>query len=184
MKFDIKKFQTIKISNDLSNFKIIPDIINFIKKFNEELDLKIDEDIIVSIKYGKRLVINCEKSNLKKIHIEDFIEIADYNPIKKLFLFIGRKNPDFNMTFHWIIQNARRNNNVLVQLQSNFLTEKIENKFNDNNIIDEPIEIAKDILFKLRDNDFIYSKKYGFFVIGNSLNDIQNILEKIIEGNK
>jgi len=86
MKFDMKNFQTIKISNDLSNFNIIPDVINFIKKINEKLDLKIDEDLIVSIKYGKRLVINCESSNLKKIQFEDFIEIADYNPIKKLFL--------------------------------------------------------------------------------------------------
>jgi len=169
-----KSFQSIKISNEITNFKIIPDIIEIIKKLNEKLNFKIDEDIIISIKYGKRIVINCENSNLKKIQIDDFIEIADYNPIKKLFLIIGKHEPDFNMTFHWIIQNARREINVLIQLKTNLLINK-------KKIKDDSIEIAKDILLKFRDSNIVFTEKYGIFIIGNSLNEIQNIIDKLIE---
>jgi len=169
-----KSFQSIKISNEITNFKIIPDIIEIIKKLNEKLNFKIDEDIIISIKYGKRIVINCENSNLKKIQIDDFIEIADYNPVKKLFLIIGKHEPDFNMTFHWIIQNARREINVLIQLKTNLLINK-------KKIKDDSIEIAKDILLKFRDSNIVFTEKYGIFIIGNSLNEIQNIIDKLIE---
>ncbi len=169
-----KSFQSIKISNEITNFMIIPDIIELIKKLNEKLNFKIDEDIIISIKYGKRIVINCENSNLKKIQIDDFIEIADYNPVKKLFLIIGKHEPDFNMTFHWIIQNARREKNVLIQLKTNLLT-------NEKKIKDDSIEIAKDILLKFRDSNIVFTEKYGIFIIGNSLNEIQNIINKLIE---
>ena len=175
-----KSFQSIKISNEITNFMIIPDIIELIKKLNEKLNFKIDEDIIISIKYGKRIVINCENSNLKKIQLDDFIEIADYNPVKKLFLIIGKHEPDFNMTFHWIIQNARREINILVQLKNNLLINK--KKFNnEKKIKDDSIEIAKDILLKFRDSNIVFTEKYGIFIIGNSLNEIQNIINKLIE---
>ena len=55
MIIDNKTFQSIKISNEISNFKFIPEIIKLIKKINEKLNLKIDENKIISVKYGKRI---------------------------------------------------------------------------------------------------------------------------------
>ena len=183
MILDNKPFQSIKISNEISNFKIIPHLIELIKKLNEKLNFKADEDIIISIKYGKRIIINCKNSNLKKIQIDDFIEIADYNPVKKIFLIIGKHEPDFNMTFHWIIQNARKELNVLVQLKSNFLINKIKKKKYgyEKKITDNSIEIAKAILLKFRNSNTVYTEKYGIFIMGNNLNDIQNIIKRLIE---
>lgn len=180
-----KSFQSIKISNEISDSNIIPNVIDFIKKINEKLNFNINEDMIVSVKYGKRILINCEKSNLKEIEIDDFIEIADYNPIKKIFLTIGKHNPDFNMTLHWIILNAHREKNILVQLKSNF----IDNKLNKNKHVDEKkikensIELSKDILYKLRDSNSVYQEKYGIFIIGNNINEIEKLINNMIEGN-
>ena len=184
MIIDNKTFQSIKISNEISNFKFIPEIMKLIKKINEKLNLKIDENIIISVKYGKRIVINSKNSNLKKIKIDDFIEIVDYNPIKKLFLIIGVHEPDFNMTLHWIIQNARKKENLLVQLNSNLLINRIIKKKKygkEKQIPYNSIEIAKDILIKLRTSNTAYIENFGIFIIGNSINDIEIIINKLIE---
>ena len=183
MIIDNKTFQSIKISNEISNFKFIPEIIKLIKKINEKLNLKIDENIIISVKYGKRIVINSKNSNLKKIKIDDFIEIVDYNPIKKLFLTIGANEPDFNMTLHWIIQNARKKENLLVQLNSNLLINRIIKKKygKEKQIQYNSIEIAKDILIKLRTSNTTYIENFGIFIIGNNFNDIEIIINRLIE---
>ena len=128
-----KLFQTIKISNEISNYTLIPTIIQFIYNLNKKLNFKMDEDIIISIKHGKRIVINCKNSDLNNMKPEDFIEIVDYNPVKKIFLSIGPNHPDFYMTFHWLVQNARKEINILVQLKSNLLI----NKINKNNFKNE-----------------------------------------------
>lgn len=183
MIIDNKPFQSIKVSNEISNFKLISEIIKLIKKLNEKLNLKIDENIIISVKYGKRIVLNHKNSNLEKIQIDDFIEIVDYNPIKKLFLTIGTHEPDFNMTLHWIIQNARKKANLLVQLNSNLLINQIIKKKNEEEkqSPNNSIEIAKDILIKLRVSNTAYIENYGIFIIGNSFNDIEVIINKLIE---
>ena len=117
---------------------------------------------------------------------EDFIEIVDYNPVKKIFLSIGPNHPDFNMTFHWLVQNARKEINILVQLKSNLLINKINNNNfkNEKQIKENSIEITKDILIKLRKNNPIYLKNYGIFVIGDSFIDIEKIINELIEGAK
>ena len=182
MIFNNNMHQSIKMSNEISNFKIIPDVINIIKESNNKLNFSKDEDIIVSVKYGKRIVINCEKLNLKEIKRDDFLEIVDYNPIKKLFLVIGKHDPDLNMAIHWIVQNARREINILIQLKSNSLNNLFTNMYsNTKKYKDTPIEISKDILFKLRDKQIAYNEIYGIFIIGNNLKEIKNILNKLIE---
>ena len=173
-----KSYQSIKISSEISNFQLIPDLITFIYKINEKLKLQNNEYLIISVKYGKRIVINHKNLNINEIKIDDFIEIVDYNPIKKIFLSIGKYEPDFDMSFHWIIQNARKDVNILIQLYSNLLKKsKIENKKQNNN---KSIDIAKDILIKLRKSNSAYLDKFGIFIIGNSLNEIQENIRKIM----
>ena len=174
------RFQSIKLTNEISNFKLIPFMIEFIDKLNKKINFENNEDVIISIKYGKRIVINCKNSNLKKLRAEDFIEIIDYNPIKKILLTIGPNEPDFNMTLHWIILNARKEKNVLVQLISNsIMNELIKN--NKKQIENNSLEISKDILIKFRTSNIAFLRNYGIFIIGNNLNEVDNIILKMIE---
>ena len=175
-----KKFQSIKLSNEISNFNLIPNIIKIIGELNNKLNFESNEDIIISIKYGKRIVINCTNSNLKKMNANDFIEIVDYNPIKKVLLHLGPNQPDFNMTIHWIIQNARRDENVLIQLISNSLISKLNNN-NEKQIKNDSIEISKDILIKFRNSNLAIIKNYGIFIAANNLNEINSIINELLE---
>jgi hypothetical protein len=173
-------FQSIKLSNEISKFKLIPNMIKIIGELNKKLNFEDNEDIIISIKYGKRIVINCSNSNLKKMNYNDFIEIVDYNPIKKVLLLLGPNHPDFNMTLHWIIQSARRDTNVLVQLISNPLTNKLM-KNNEKQIKNNSIEISKDILIKFRNSNIAIIKNHGIFIIANNINEVNSIINKLIE---
>ena len=174
-----RHIKSVKLTNELSNFFLIPDIIKFIKELNEKINFKSDEDIIISIKYGKRIVVNNSNLNLNNINPNDFVEIVDYNPLKNMFLTIGPNKPDFNMTIHWIIQNARRDKNVLVQIIRNNLIEI--NQYNKDKIKETSIEISKDILKKFRESDIIYTDKQEIFLIGNNLKEINLMINKKIE---
>ena len=114
---------------------------------------------------------------------DDFIEIIDYNPIKKIILTIGPREPDFNMTIHWIIQNARRETNVIIQLNSNLLIKKLIKKKDEieKNIQEISFEIAKDLLIKFRDKNIAYIKKFGIFIIGSNLKNMENIISRLFE---
>ena len=76
--------QTLFVSKEQSICPLIPDIVRFGKKIK---DLGLLEDTtaaVVSLKYGKRLIINGSSSNIGDIKIEDILEIVDYNPTKKI----------------------------------------------------------------------------------------------------
>jgi hypothetical protein len=173
------EIQSVKLSNEISKNKLIPEIIKFIRNIKEIIDSEKYEDIIVSIKYGKRIIINCDKTDFEKINSYDFIEIVDYDPLKNIILYIGPNKPDFNNTLHWIIQNARREINILVQIKNKKIDE-IEDKkqqYKKKN----SIEISKDILIQFRSNNIAYNKEKGIFIIGNNLNEMNTIINKLIE---
>ena len=88
------------------------------------------------------------------------------------------------MTLHWIIQNARKKENLLVQLNSNLLINRIIKKKKygkEKQIPYNSIEIAKEILIKLRTSNTVYIENFGIFIIGNSFNDIEIIINRLIE---
>ena len=173
------QIQSVKLSNELSNFFLIPDMIKFIKNICEKINLEKYNDLIISIKYGKRIVINNTNSDLKNIESVDFIEIVDYNPLKNIFLTIGPNKPDFNMSIHWIIQNARRDKNVLIQLIKTSYS-KIASD-NQKQIKKNSIEISKDILLKFRESNIVHKNDLGIFILGDNLKEMNLIISKIIE---
>lgn len=173
------QIQSVKLSNELSNFFLIPDMIKFIKNISEKINLEKYEDLIISVKYGKRIVINNTNSKLKNISPDDFIEIVDYNPLKKIFLTIGPNKPDFNMSIHWIIQNARRDKNVLIQLVKTSYSD-IESNIQ-KQIKNNSIEISKDILLKFRESNIVHKNDLDIFILGDNLKEMNLIISKIIE---
>ena len=68
------EIQTFYISKEKSKYPYIPNIIEMINKIK---DFKIgDTKIIISISFGKRMVINTNDTDLD---VESFIEIVDYD---------------------------------------------------------------------------------------------------------
>ena len=115
--------QTFFVSKEQSNCPLIPDIVRLGKKFEDLGLLKEDTEAIISLKYGKRLLINGSGSNLGEIKINDIIEIVDYDPVKKVTLTIGPKNPHVETPVHWLIHKARDDVNAIIHLKSVKLSE-------------------------------------------------------------
>ena len=61
--------QTFFVSKEQSNCPLIPDIVRLGKKFEDLGLIKEDTEGIISLKYGKRLLINGSGSNFREFRI-------------------------------------------------------------------------------------------------------------------
>ena len=81
-----------------------------------------------------------------------------------------------------MIHNARKDINIILQINNEDLLKKIINKYstiNDSSL--STIDITKEILKNLRKNKKIIIKNKGIFFVGNNLNEIINEIKKIGE---
>ena len=168
--------QTFFVSKEQSNCPLIPDIIRLGKNFE---DLGLLEDVttaIISLKYGKRLLINGSGSNLGEIKINDIIEIVDYDPVKKVTLAIGPKTPHAETPVHWLIHHARDDVNAIIHFKSVKLAEKLTKKLPATEEEKPPgtLELAKEVLKTLRTSKNIIIKNNGVLFVGNSLKEAED----------
>jgi len=175
-------FQTFFISTERSNCPLISNVIITCKKF-KEMGLLKDTTGIVSLSYGKRILINGSNADLKDIKREDILEIVDYDPAKKIVLAIGRIEPHIETPVHWIIQHARNDVKAIIQLNG----EKIIERFSKYLPVTEKeyppgtLELAKEILKMLRKSKRIAIKDRGVLFVGASLKEVNDLILKTYE---
>ena len=121
-------FQTFFVSKEESNCPLITDVVRFSKKYKELDFLQYITTVVISLGYGKRVLINGSKTNFGNINREDFLEIVDYDPVKKILLVIGANEPHIETPIHWIIQHARKDINAIMESNDDKLNEKILKK--------------------------------------------------------
>jgi len=176
-------FQTFYVSKEESNCLLISEIIKISKKI-KELDFfeKIDQ-IIISLRYIKRVLINANKSNFKDIKQEDFLEVVDYDPLKKVILLIGPKEPRIETPIHWMIHNSRTEINVIIQINDKTLAEKLEKKFptTEKDYPAGTLEQTKEILKVLRDSKIVIIKNQGVLFVENNTKNIEELFIKTFE---
>ena len=174
--------QTFFVSKEQSNCPLIPDIVRLCKKFEDLGLLKEDTEAIISLKYWKRLLINGSGSNLGEININDIIEIVDYDPVKKVTLTIGPKNPHVETPVHWLIHKARDDVNAIIHLKSVKLSEKLIKKLPSTDGEKPPgtLELAKEVLKTLRTNKKIIIKNNGVLFVGNNLKEAEDLILKFL----
>ena len=168
--------QTLFVSKEQSNCPLIPDIVRFGKKFKDLGLLDDTTAAVVSLKYGKRLLINGSSSNIGDIQIDDILEIVDYNPTKKIILAIGSKNPYIETPVHWLIHHARDDVNAVIHLNSEKLAEKLAKKLPTTEKEKPPgtFELAKEVLKILRTSKNLVIKNSGVLFVGNSLKEAED----------
>ena len=123
--------QTFFISRENINSPLIIEIIRIIKKLKDLESSKNITSLVISLGFGKRIIINAENTDFRNINKDDFVEIVDYDPVKSTILIIGRKEPHVETPVHWIIHNARNDINAIIQ----FYDERIFEKKNKTKII-------------------------------------------------
>ena len=176
-------FQTIFVSKEHSNCPLISNIVRLGKKL-KDLDI-LDQftSVIFSIKYGKRILINSNYTDLGKIKRENFLEIVDYNPINRILLAIGLGELLIETPVHWIIHHARKDVNVIVQINDERLIKKIVKKYPITKQ-EQPsgtLDLAKELLKTLRSADTIIIKNKGILFVGNNLKEVEIKVLKLYE---
>ena len=181
--FSNLKFQTFYTSKEVSACPLISDVVRIGKRFD---DLKLYENIektVISFRYGRRLLINSMGSSIKDIKKEDFLEIVDYDPIKKLILAIGPKEPRIETPVHWLICHAKKEVNAIIQINNRNFAEKFEKKLpaTDREYPSGTLDQAKEILGCLRKSDKIVIKNQGLIFVGNSSNEVGELVINTLE---
>jgi len=176
-------FQTFYVSKEESNCSLISEIIKTSKKFFELDFFKNIEHIIFSLRYIKRILINADKSNFKSFKQEDFLEIVDYDPLKKVILLIGPKEPRIETPIHWLIHNSREEINAVIQINDKNLAEKIEKKLptTEKDYPSGTLEQAKEILRILRYSKIVVIKNQGILFVGNNTKEVEDLIIKTFE---
>jgi hypothetical protein len=177
--------QTLFISRETSNCPLISEMIKLGKKL-EEIGLADKETGIVSLNYGKRLLINAKNIDVKQMKQHDVVEIVDYDPLKNIMMVIGTKDPCLETPMHWIVQKARHDINALLQINSTTLFEKLKGTLPTTEKETQPITLdhAKEILKTLQKGKTILIKNRGILFAGINIQEIQDALLKYLGEHK
>jgi len=180
----ITSFQTFYVSKEETNCPLISEIVRTGKKFKEKELVHDLISISMSLKYGRRMLINAKNTNLGEIKRHDLLEIADYDPIKKVILTMGRKEPRSESSIHWLIHHARNDVNAIIQINDAALIEKLIGKIpeTEKEYPNGTLEQAKEVLKILRESRKVIIKNQGLLFVGNNAEDVEkNTIETLEE---
>lgn len=176
-------FQTFYVSKEESNCPLISQVIKVGKKLIDLGLLESPNELSVSLRYGKHVLINSENSNLKEIKREDFLEIIDYDPLKKVILLMGPNEPRVETPIHWLIHHSRNEVNAVIQINEVKFAKQLEGKLPETEK-EYPLgslEQAKEILRNLRDSKMVIIKNQGVLFVGNNIREVENEVLKVFE---
>lgn len=173
--------QTVYVSKEISNCPLIANAINFDKNIKKSDLFEKNSDTTISLRYGKRILINGKNSLFGELKQEDFLEIVDYDPLKKMMLLIGPKEPKFDTTIHWLIHYAKKEVNAIVQINCKKLVKRIKKRLPEikGNYHMGSLELAKEILKEIRNNKGLIINKNGIFFVGKDIDEIEMDILKI-----
>ena len=180
--FETNSYQIFYVSQEISHCPLASEFTRFGKKWSEQ-PVFIDSTCILSLKFGKRLLINSNQTDFRNIQPEDLVEIVDYDPLKNIALVIGKNEPSVETPVHWIIQNAREDINAILQLENQRLAQQSADKY-PQAIKERPEKIldhAKGILKTIRMSKHIILKNQGIMLSGIHLQEIEESLAEILE---
>jgi len=176
-------FQTFYASKEETNSPLLIEIIKIGKKLKESNILTKDSSAVISIGYGRRILINGEVGDFSKIKKEEIIEIVDYNPIKNNLLIIGPAEPNYKTPVHWMIHYSRNEINAVVEIQNSIFAEKLNKKIpaiGDKYPIGS-IDFIKEVLRNLKDSKKIIIKNESVLFVGNSMQKVQDLIIETFE---
>lgn len=174
--------QTLFVSRETSKCPLLTDMIRLGQNL-QDMGLMDEETGILSLDYGKRLLINAKNTDLKKVTQSDIVEIVDYDPLKNIMMVIGLNNPTIESPVHWIIQKARQDVNAILQINSTTLYKKLQHTLPSTEKETKPgtLERAKEILRTLQKGKTILIKNEGIIFVGINGKEILKILPKYLE---
>lgn len=172
---------TLFVSRETSNCPLLSEMITLGQGL-QEFGLTDTEKGILSLDYGKRLLINATNVDIKKITQPDIVEIIDYDPLKHIMMVIGLNDPSVETPVHWIIQKARHDVNAVLQINSTSVFERFQTMLPVTEKETQPgtLERAKEILRTLRNGKTILIKNEGILFVGMTAKEIHTTLRNYL----
>ena len=173
--------QVFYVSKEETNCPLVIEIIKIGKKLKEQGILTDKTSATISMKYGKRILINSDTKDFSMIRKEELIEVVDYNPLNNNLLVIGSADPKIETTLHWMIHHARDEVNIVIQINDEKILEKIKEKdmISTEKTPIHSIEFIKQSLKQLRDKPEIFIKEKGAIFVGKNVKDVTALIEKM-----
>ena len=170
-------FRTFYVSKEKSNCPLIANALKVEKKLSQYNF----NDVVTSQRFGKRILINSFKDDKGEIK-DNFLEIVDYDPIKKVVLAMGPKEPRVETPLHWMIHNARSEVNTIVQINDKELSEKLKKTpktEKDYSVV--TLEQIKEVLKHLRNSKKVILKNQGVIFVGNDINEVEKLILEVLK---
>ena len=171
-------FQTFYVSKEKSNCPLIAIALRVEKKIKEYNV----SNIIISQRYGKRILIN-SLSDPEEEKRNNFLEIIDYDPLKKVLLVMGPKEPGIDTPVHWLIHHARNEVNAIIQINDIELAGKSVKKLpiTEGDFKPGTLEQAKEILKCLKNSKGVYIENQGVIFVGNNINEVEKLILEVLK---
>jgi len=178
--------KTFYISKETISSPHLIEIIKMGKILIQNKILNKNSDFVMSMKYGKRMIISSEIQDFEKISKDELIEVADYDPIKKNMLIIGPGEHKKNTALHWMLHYAIKDINTIVEIKNNLIDKKITKnliKIQDN-YPKNSVDYIKEALVKIKDNNILLDEDGALFFIGKKPAETLELILKTFEGAK
>jgi len=174
--------QTFYVSKEETNCPLITEFIKISKKL-KDLGVLENATATISFSYGKRILINGNVKDFGNIKREELLEIADYDPIKKIMLILGPIEPKVETPVHWMVHHARNDVNTAIQINGENIVEKFGNKIPRTKKEYPPgtLEQAKEVLKILRDSKKLVIKNQGVLFVANTVKEAEDLIIKTYE---
>ena len=161
-------------SKEESNAPFIPLLIKLGMKLNGLPWIKKDS-ITLASRYGKRLLITTKNLDITNLKRQDFIEIIDVDPVKKIILYFGPSFPPDITPYLWVMHYAKKE----LQFSIYFKYEHEENIIESLPYIEKKgdfIDIVKKMLLLLQQTSGFQFNTNGIIITGQTMNEIEKII--------
>jgi hypothetical protein len=163
------------LSAEESNCPFIPQICELgISLHQQFFKQKKESETLISMSYGKRVIINTPAHPINHLSRDAFIEIVDYDPIKNILLYIGPAKPHSLTPLHWLIHHAKPQITSLVFLQTIEQSVQIPQTMYETVQQGRTIlDTAKTVLKSLQNKPIIYIQETGVLITGETIDKIK-----------
>jgi len=138
------------------------EIKNPLVKELKKICYKKNENFSISVRYGKRILINAANTDFKNLKNSDFVEIVDYNPVNDVAMVIGTKEPCSDAPIHCLLYSKEEINCIAI------FKRKDKEKF----------KVAMEALKKLRNRKEVEIEDFGKIITGMTLKEVENACKR------
>ncbi len=134
---------------------------------------------VLSYRFGKRVVVTTTDKAFASLSSDDFIELVDYDPLKRVLLVLGKKKPGESAPIHFMILHARTEMQTLLELQDPHQLISLETCENIHKLQEKKVDIidkVKTILKAFRTASCVSIGEHSIFLIGRNLKEITHTL--------